>query len=462
VNQTEMLHQMCHEVLAEADVRVICKNRGLPNQAASSRLMLESLFLSDVGVAVAMCTLDRIEIALLHLLKSQDTSVDVAFFRRLNPPQSKGWSYGTFSQRFQGVFSRVKDRLVRGGILLLALAPESLTKTTKMERWQFALPVQFARHLPPLVESAKRLSGEGDWRRDAAREKLKTAVRQGADRETKNDCVEIVDGELCWGGQPFRSDRLVQWQKLQWQAEMATAKHQKQVNPYTLPPAEAVLRILASLEAGLWSDADALAVPLEIFCGSQVDAGMVCESGWRWGFLARQEAESRMWYRLAPPAAADAPPDRYLAVRGDEGVAVDLDAVPFDALETLVRMSDQRPFPGGRPLLLVTPNLVKLGRTADTVAALPLSDWLQKNARAFHHAFEMVRQRRGKTILHENLSVARVGDLSLKVALEKALGKRIVPLGEEFLAFPSEAVAEVKRLVAQMGHVVKEVAHREP
>src|SRR4051794_30594432 len=44
VNQTEMLHQMCHEVLAEADIRAICKNRGLPIQAVSSRPMLESLF----------------------------------------------------------------------------------------------------------------------------------------------------------------------------------------------------------------------------------------------------------------------------------------------------------------------------------------------------------------------------------------------------------------------------------
>jgi hypothetical protein len=134
----------------------------------------------------------------------------------------------------------------------------------------------------------------------------------------------------------------------------------------------------------------------------------------------------------------------------------------LEALETLVLISDQRPVPGGRPLLLVTPNLVKLGRTPDTVAALPMVEWLQKNARAFHQAFETIRRRRGKTILHENLLVARVGDLSLKVALEKALGGRITPLGEEFLAFPSGAAAEVKRLVAQMGHVVREVAHREP
>lgn len=461
MNQAEMLHQMCHEVLAEADVRAICKNRGLPSQAASSRPLLESLVLSDAGVAAAMLTLDRTEIALLHLLGSQDKPVDVAFFRRLNPSQSKTWPYGTFSQRFHGVFSRVKDRLVRGGILLLALSPEELwTKKTKMERWQFALPVQFARHLPPLVEST-RLEGDGDWRGDAARDKLKTAVRQGADRETKSDRVEIVDNELRWGGQPFRSDHVVQWRKLQWQAETAPAKRQKPADPYTLPPAEAVLRILAGLEAGFWSDAAALAVPLEVFCGFQVDAPMVCEGGWRWGFLARQEAEGRMWYRLAPPAAADVPPDRYLAVRDDEGVAVDLDAVPFDALDTLVKMSDQRSLPGGRPLLLVTPNLVKLGRTADTIAALPLADWLQKNAPPFHQAFEMVQQRRGKTILHENLSVARVGDLSLKVALEKALGSRLVVLGEEFIAFPSGAVAEVKRLVTQMGHVVKEIAPHE-
>jgi hypothetical protein len=458
VNQTEMLHQMCNEVLAEADIRAICKNRGLPNQAASSRPMLEILFLSDEGVAAAMRALDRTEIALLHLLRSQDKPVDVAFFSRLDPPRNERWSYGTFSQRFQGAFSKVKDRLVRAGILLLALGPESLSKKTKMERWQFALPVQFARHLPALLESAQRLSGEGDWRRDVAREKLKTAVGQRADREPDNDSIEIVKGELCWGGQPFRAGRVVEWQKRRWQAETGPAKPRKEADPSTLPPAEAVRRILAGLDADLWSDMDALAVPLEIFCGFRVDAGSVCESGWRWGLLARQEAESRKWYRLAPPAAAaDAPPDRYLAVRGNE-VSVDLDTVPFDALETLVLTSDQRPIPGRQPLLLVTPNLLKLGRTADTVAALPLAEWLQKNSPAFHRDFETVRQRRGKTILHENLSVARVSDLSLKVALERALGKRIVPLGEEFLAFPSEAIAEVRRLVAQMGHVVKEAA----
>ncbi len=472
MNQTEMLHQMCREVLADTDVKAICKNRGLPGQAATSRVMLEALFLSDTGVAHAMRSLDRGEIALLHLLANQDKPVDITFFSRLDPPRSDRWMYGTFTQRFGGLFTRVKDHLVRAGILLLALGPETLAKKTKMERWQFALPVQFARHLPPLLESARHLSGEGDWRNDVGRENLKTALT--ATPNTKHQTpntkhkspstseAEIVNGELRWGGQPFRADRVVEWRKLQWQAETKPAKRHHEAEAYTLPPAEAVLRILASLGDDLWSDADALAAPLEIFCGCRVDAGSVCESGWRWGFLARQESEGRTWYRLAPPAAADVPPDRYLAVRGDEGVVVDLDAVPLEALEALVLLSDQGTLAGGQSRLLVTPNLVKLGRAAETSAALPLADWLQKNAPAFAHAFETVRQRRGKTILHENLSVAHVSDLSLKVALEKALAGRIVPLGEEFIAFPSGAVAEVKRLVAHLGHVVKEVHHRKP
>ena len=113
-----------------------------------------------------------------------------------------------------------------------------------------------------------------------------------------------------------------------------------------------------------------------------------------------------------------------------------------------------------RPVLLITPNLIRLGKVSDAILALPLVDWLQKNSPAFRQAIETLRHRRGKTIVHENLSVARVGDLALKVALEKALGNRMVSLGEDSIAFPQEAVAEVRRVVTKLGHVVKEASHR--
>ena len=211
----------------------------------------------------------------------------------------------------------------------------------------------------------------------------------------------------------------------------------------------------------MWADVDALTEPLQVFCGTDVASRAVCESGWRWGCLARQELDGKTWYRLAPPpAAADTPPDQYLEILGDDSVALDLETADFEALEKLVAVSDQRAAPGRRPALLITPNLAKLGRAADALLDMPLTAWLEKNSPAFRQAMETRRQRRGKTILHENLSVARVGDLALKVALEKALGNRVVSLGEDCIAFPQEAVAEVKRIVNKLGHVVKEAPHR--
>jgi hypothetical protein len=133
----------------------------------------------------------------------------------------------------------------------------------------------------------------------------------------------------------------------------------------------------------------------------------------------------------------------------------------LEALEQLVAISDQQPAPSGRAVLLLTPNLVKLGRTGDNLESLAPADWLEKHSPEFRQAFETCRRRRGKTILHENLAVARVGDLTLKVAIERALGVHGVPLGDEFIAFPRGLLGEVERVVAKSGHVVKEVSGRE-
>jgi len=459
VNQTDMLHQMCQSLLSEADVKAICKNRGLPGHAASSPSVLESLFLSDTGVAAAMASLEPGEIALLHLLNAVDKPVDVAFFSLLNPPGKQQRSYGTFTQRFQGVLTKVKERLVRRGVLIQGLARQTPTEKTNMERWRFALPVQFSRHLPALLQNSRRLEGEGDWRSHVARDRLRSVASQGSHAESKGEKLEIVDGQLRFAGQPFRAGRFLEWQKGRWLAETAPAKGRRTDSPHALSPAEAVTHLLAELDAGLWADMDALAVPLEMFCGFPADSKLVCESGWRWGCLARQEAEGKIWYRLAPPPPAEPPPDEYLTVLGDGSVAVDLETVGFEALEKLVAISDQRAAPHGRPALLVTPKLVELGRAAEEVLALPVVDWLRKNSAAFRQALETVQGRRGRTIVHENLSVARVGDLALKVALEKALGGRMVSLGEDAVAFPREALAEVTRIVTRLGHVVKEVSH---
>jgi hypothetical protein len=456
---------MCHKVLSQADIKAICKARGLPAQAASSPSVLESLFVTDRGLGAVFGLLEPLEIALLHRLRAIDKPVDVTFFARLGKAGGRPPHYGTFTQRYQEVFKQVKERLIRKGIVLIAESPKYWTNKTQMESWVFSLPTQFQAHLPPLIPSAQHLPGLGQWRHDVPRAKLKTAVGQASPDKATGDKLQIADRELRWDGKPFRARELINWQKRCWQEE-ASPKEKKEgskaADAYALPPVEAIFQVLGPLDVDTWVDAANLAVPLEVFCGWRVDSQQLCESGYRWGCLARQQADGVSWYRLAPSTAGESvPPCQYLDVAADGTVTVDLETVPLESLEQLVAISDQRPAPSGRPVLLLAPNLIKLGRMAGVLESLPQADWLQRNSAEFRQAFETCGQRDGKTILHENLLVARVGDLALKVAIEKSLGARVVPLSDEYIAFAYDAFAEVKRVVTKSGHVVKEVGSRE-
>lgn len=339
VNPTEMLHQMCHRILSQADIKAICKARGLPAQAASSPSVLESLFVADTGLDTAFGSLEAIEIALLHRLKAIDKPVDVTFFARLAHAEGRRSYYGTFTQRYQDVFKQVKERLVRKGIVMFAEYRRSWEDKTQMESWLFSLPLQFHAYLPPLIPSTKHLAGQGEWRRDVPRVKLKTAVGQALPDKGNGNKLEITDRELRWDGKPFRAGELVNWQKRCWEEE-ASAKKEKNKDKddrsdrYALPPVDATLQILGTLGVDGWVDAASLAVPLEVFCGVQVDSQQICESGYRWGCLARQQADGVNWYRLAPSTPEESvPPHQYLDITADDTVTVDLETVPLESLE---------------------------------------------------------------------------------------------------------------------------------
>ena len=136
-----MLNRMCQAVLAQTDVKAICKARGFPPEAAKSRGILETLFLSSQGVRDVFDSLESDEKCLLHRLKGSGGSVDAVFFAGVYGADQ---SYGTFHQRFQGTFAKVHRRLVRNGVLLLAEASQLVGQTnSKMERWHLALPMSF-------------------------------------------------------------------------------------------------------------------------------------------------------------------------------------------------------------------------------------------------------------------------------------------------------------------------------
>ena len=451
----DMLHRMCHAHLGETDVKAICNSRGFPAEAARSRGILETLFLSPQGLDGVFATLDSNEIALLHLLKHSPAPVSVSLFSRVYGGKH---SYGTFNQRFQAVFTKVKQRLVRSGVLLWDEARLGLRdKTSKMERYRLALPPDFHPHLPPLIPSPRQLDGDGDRPRSVVSDKLVADLGRSGKKADNDALFRIEAGELRINGKAFRVADTIQWQQTSWNQAIQDGKKRKpgSGDPHSKQPDAAVRCILSELGDGEWADADALSDALRVFCGSKGDAAVVCEAGWKWGLLARQRVAGRSWYRLAPESVPVVPDD-YFTVDQDGSVALNLELIPLDVLEQIVAITDQRLL--GRGTLLVAPNFIKLGRADATLLDSEPVAWLIAQAPTFADAMVTLHEKRGKTVLHENITVARVSDLSLKVAIEKTLGSDLVSLKNDFVAFPSGLLDEVRRVVKKSGHVVKESA----
>ena len=465
MNTSQMLHEMCHEILSNTDVKAICKSRGFSAKEAASRALFENFFLSDIGVKAAIGSLTREEIVLLHALKFIGKETGILLFARVYPDElsKKEYYYETFTRRYKDVFKRVKTSLIRKGVLLIAEAG-AWEGDSKMERWRFRFPQEFERFLPPLIESTRTFEKSG-LVRPAARHKLMEIVGRKQSSPVKSNKryhLDIVDAELRMGDEPFSAERLAEWQRACWEASIPKKKRRGQIlkREIAIPPIQAAVYAFSQLGDNEWIRPGQLSLPLKIFCDTNVSGETICEAGWKWGYLAKQETDDGIYYRLPEQNAQDeTSPEHYLHAAPGHPLVVNLETVPYDDLELVAQMSDVQVMVPGEPLMEALPNVVKIGKVMESIRRPPLTQWLRKNAPDFRRALETVEQKWGKQILHENLLVAHVDDLVLRVQLEKTFPnpEDVVFLPNDYIAFPYPLLAEIEKVVAQSGHVIKTV-----
>lgn len=469
MNIPDMVRQMCHETLSNADVNSIVKARGSSAQEAATRALFENFFLSETGVAAAMSALSRQEVILLHLLHHLDRAVDVRLLARVYEESKNSYLHSTFTQRYRETFNEARTNLVRRGLVIMV--EDASGGETQMERWRFRFPPQFAPFLPPLFEKLHTWAGDGEVNRQIVRATVMgLAQKKGEPTLCADDAFDLrlVDGDLRLGKHPFRAASLAEWQRACWTQEMDKAtKPAKQTPPYfftmdrkedlATPVDVALLYILSRLGPAQWVEPTQLEPILQIFARkSALSAAQICEMGWRWGCLAHHVDGRSTWYRLpAVEDAENAEPGRSLHPAGDD-LIVDLRTVAYADLESLAQIARLRVDKGN---LRAEPDLIRLGQAWPMLRQQSLVEWLRVHAPSFRNAFKQIEARWGKRIIHENLMVARVNDLSLKVTLERAFADipEILFLSKDILAFPAFWRAEVERAVQKAGHVVKTI-----
>jgi hypothetical protein len=268
----------------------------------------------------------------------------------------------------------------------------------------------------------------------------------------------------------FKAKHVSAWHQDAWEAEVLKQRIAKDTRYEYLPasslstPLKFLLYAFSQLEPDEWILPDDLTTLLDVFYGStsHPKPEVVCQAGWEMNCLARLQSGGTTYYRLADAheIPADEPLERYLLIE-DQGVFVNLNTIPYEALEQLnqmaaFRIDDQR--------LKIIPSVPKLVDSFDTLHDQPLTRYLEKNNADFRAVYKRVKADWGKLIVHDNLLVARITDLSLRVKLQKAFkgtdetaSRALIVLNDEYIAFPRGMLNEVERVVKKAGHVIKTV-----
>ncbi len=454
------LKQMCKSELNDSDIKAICKSRGFPDKEATSRDVFENFFISTIGIKEALNSLTYEEVVFLHLLNKINKEVGIEYFERLYgcARPAGGYDYRTFNQRYKETFNKVKNNLVRKGVLII-IHREVYTASTKMERWRFRFPPEFADFLPSVVKASK-FNEAGDFKREILCDKLLEIIggkqKQSPLSNERSFTLTIKDGDLSIGTEKFRVSHLLKWQRACWHALVEV---NTRMPGGDMTPIEVTLYALSQLHEHEWLPADALAVILKIFTGEEADHPVehICEVGWEWGCLVKVVADGKTYYRLPEDFLEDttsSSPEHYLQIKSDGTVALDLRTIPYAALEALASVSILDVHNSN---LRATASLIKIGNELMTVRKKNVFEWLRENSSGFRTAIEMVQKRWGKQVIHENLMIARVKDLSLKVQIENSFAdpKSLVSLSNDYIAFPCDQLLAIQKLVETSGHVIK-------
>ena len=459
-----MLKQMCKSDISDSDIKAICKSRGFPAKEATSREVFDNFFISTIGIKEALNSLTYEEVVFLHLLNKINKKVSIDYFERLygSSKPAKGYYYGTFNQQYKETFKKVKKNLVRKGVLIfIEQEARAYVSSTKLERLRFCFPAEFGDFLPSIVKASK-FTQAGNFKKKVLRNKLLEII--GGKQKTSplsnqiSFNLAIKDGDLFSGDEKFRVSRLLKWQRACWHASIEANTEMQSGN---MTPIEVTLYVLSQLKEHEWLPADSLAVMLKIFTGDAKDLPyeQICEVGWEWGCLGKVVADKKAYYRLPEDPmeyTTSLSPEQYLQVEPDGTVVLDMMTIPYAALEVLASVAILDIHDSN---LRATASLIKIGNALTTVRKESVFAWLRNNSSGFRTANEMAEKRWGKQIIHEDLMIARVKDLSLKVQIEKLYAgtQSLVSLPDDYIAFPCDLLPAIEKLVETSGHVIKKV-----
>lgn len=461
--------------IGKSGIKELCKTRSFNRDLKSDQL--EVLFATDQGVAQAFAFLSGAEKDFLCHLAVQSKNnkfLEVRDFASLYPDKvKKGYGY-TYAAKYKDLFKTVKERFLRKGVLVLE---ENLSfgRESKLERTILGVLPAFR---PVILENMNfhRNSTAVESSTNFFRDELKKILTgkekekgKGKGKGTKsNPVLMLKNGKINFAsGNNLAPSTLNSRQRKVWSKNIdidydpkkkKSGKNEKEMTMIV----DAVLNLLDLLGPGQWLSAPDIrriaGYALESL-GKMHDANFkkICTEGWKAGLLWKIEEGPSVFYRPAPDqfhrdgVEGNVSPE-CLQFTSPEKITVNPETV-FPEETRKIGLFGNFVIKNGS--LCIQPSFIDMARNFDKVGACPLLKVLCERSPSFDETFKKVKKKFGKIVIHDNISIFRIKDLSLLVNIEKKLSGKCVKLSDQFLAVPRNLVPDVNKVVVKAGYATR-------
>ncbi|MBI3268477.1 MAG: hypothetical protein HYZ53_05600 [Planctomycetes bacterium] len=430
----------CSEFLTAADLKEVCRRRGLAAPSGGGRAALDAWlaprFLETAGVQEAGRSLDEAGLLLLHLIALAPQPLCV---RDLWPLLGSG-DYAETGNEYRSAFRRAVEAVANRGLVLIE--DTNLPRyngESRFARLAFHLPPAFRPLLPPFPVPAEPLGPVGPEPGACdivafCRAALRASIGrpEGAPREPGGSSDGLLDRlaalfsicehALLFDGKPAATpETLLGRVGDAWVAHGSLPRKRERS---VAPPFVAALHVLSSLPAGHGCTVSALAAALERLHSPAPEKSLAawCAEGHSAGFLLRGGPPADPRYAARPPAESlslDAP---LVCAPDGDGLRIDLERTGVGPLFALAGLSKATADPTAG--LRLAPDPIALGRAWPAAADLPALAAARAASPAYEAAARRAAERHGKLRLHEGLALFRLDDLGLRALLGRRLGAR--------------------------------------
>lgn len=431
--------------ITNADIKQICKNRGFPSSVNVDPNLLSHYILQISGLEKMFESLSKKEIIALYIINAMGKIPDVRFFESIyrEKPDNRVYSY-TFNQRYKDLYKEVAENLIRKGILLPAYFYNFDAKS-KLEQTYFYFPDEFGKYLHQILFSKKE-EIKGIVNSELLRDKLNRII---------DDNVSTKAGILKVGASPF-TESLIK-KKLFEQKLKKKDKNIKNVSD-TVFFISLIIDLFDSLESDMWFNSNEIDPIIEVCLfgtETKLSGADVCEIAYNCGILCKHPNDNKLFQNTKQTYYTYVKPDEYISDLNGK-MALNIDKVPFSVIEVL---SKSATFHIKGCDTLIEPSLELITKNIKKLQDNEIYNNLCNKLPLFANAGKTYKNLFGKRIIHRNLFVAKVSDLSIRMMLEKKFTDptELVKLTDNYYAFPINNRKKIETMLNRSGFIIKEI-----